>query len=327
MKEKGLNMNKLHLKGIVLVISGAILWGVSGTVAQFLFQHNNFTVEWLVVIRLLLSGVLLLGYSLLKKDRGVKEIWKNKKDAITLLSFGVLGMLGSQYTYFAAIKYGNAATATILQYLSPVIITCYVVACSKKLPEKSQLIAISLAILGTFFIITKGDINSLSISKEALFWGLCSAASGALYTLQSANLLKKYSVITIAGWGMLIGGIAFSFINPPWEFSGTWSVATVSAVGFVVIFGTLFAYYCYLESLNYIQPTETSILCAFEPVSAAFLSVIWLKNHFSMGDFIGTACIITTTVILAYSKKDNTEKVCEDDEKDTCKHVDKGREL
>lgn len=317
-------MNKLRLKGIILVIFGSTLWGICGTVAEFLFQHN-FTPEWLVVVRLLLSGILLLSYGLLKKDQGVTEIWKNKKDVITLISFGVLGILGSQYTYFIAIKHGNAATATILQYLSPVIITCYVAVCSKKLPKKSQLLAISLAILGTFFIITKGNINSLSISKEALFAGLGSAVAVALYTLQPVNLLKKYSAISIIGWGMIIGGIAFSFINPPWQFSGSWSVGTVSAVGFVVIFGTLFAYCCYLGSLNYIQPTETSILGAFEPLSAAFLSVIWLKNPFGVGDFIGTVCIIATTVILAYSKKDNTEEVVENDEEESFENTDKDK--
>ncbi len=34
-------------------------------------------------------------------------------------------MLGVQYTYFAAIEYGNAAVATVLQYLGPAIITCF----------------------------------------------------------------------------------------------------------------------------------------------------------------------------------------------------------
>ncbi len=317
-------MNKLRLKGIILVIFGSTLWGICGTVAEFLFQHN-FTPEWLVVVRVLLSGILLLSYGLLKKDQGVTEIWKNKKDIITLISFGVLGILGSQYTYFIAIKHGNAATATILQYLSPVIITCYVAVCSKKLPKKSQLLAISLAIVGTFFIITKGNINSLSISKEALFAGLGSAVSVAIYTLQPVNLLKKYSAITIIGWGMIIGGIAFSFINPPWKFSGNWSVETVSAVGFVVIFGTLFAYCCYLGSLNYIQPTETSILGAFEPLSAAILSVIWLKNPFGIWDFIGTACIIITTVILAYSKKDDAKEIVENDEEEGFESIDKDK--
>ena len=300
-------MNNSRAKGITLVIFGAMLWGVSGTVAQFLFQKNNFTPEWLVVIRLTLSGILLLSYGLFKKDLDVKDIWKNKKDRITLISFSVLGMLTCQYTYFAAIKHSNAATATILEYLSPIIITCYMVFHNKKLPKLSQICAILLAIIGSFLIITKGNINSLSISKLALFYGLCAAFSNAIYTLLSANLLKKYSSITIVGWGMLIGGLAFSFINPPWKFSGVLSLSTVSCIGFVVIFGTLIAFYCYLDSLNYILPTESSTLACVEPVSTAFFSVIWLKISFGLADFIGTACIITAIIILSYFNKNTSE--------------------
>ncbi|HEY8804176.1 MAG TPA: EamA family transporter, partial [Clostridium sp.] len=47
---------KPRIKGIILVIIGSMLWGVSGSVAQFLFQKKEFSTEWLVVIRLLVSG-------------------------------------------------------------------------------------------------------------------------------------------------------------------------------------------------------------------------------------------------------------------------------
>lgn len=114
-----------RIKGIVLVITAAMLWGVSGTVAQFLFQKNGFTPEWLVVIRLLISGIALLVFAVIKGGQDIFQIWKSKEDCIKLILFSIIGMLGVQYTYFAAIKYGNAATATILQYMSPVIITCY----------------------------------------------------------------------------------------------------------------------------------------------------------------------------------------------------------
>lgn len=124
-------------------------------------------------------------------------------------------MLGVQYTYFAAIKHGNAATATILQYLAPVIITCYLAIITKSLPSLRQIIAICLAMLGTFFIITKGNIHSISISKSALFWGISSAFSLAFYTLQPRRLLAKWGSTLIIGWGMLVGGIAFSFIHQP----------------------------------------------------------------------------------------------------------------
>ncbi|MFL0166128.1 DMT family transporter [Candidatus Clostridium helianthi] len=292
-----------RIKGIILVIIGAMLWGISGTAAQYLFQKKGFSPEWLVVIRLLSSGIILLLYTFMKGEQNIWEVWKSKNDALSLIFFSVLGMLGVQYTYFAAIKYGNAATATILQYSSPVIITCYLAIRNKKIPKLKEIIAIGLAMLGTFFIITKGNIHSISISRLALFWGIASAFAAAFYTLQPRLLLRKWGSILVVGWGMLTGGIAFSFIEQPWNCTGIWSTNSILAIIFVVLFGTLIAFTCFLESLNYIKPTESSILSSAEPLSAAILSVLWLHEELGISQWIGTACIITTIIILSRIKQ------------------------
>lgn len=293
---------KPRTKGILLVIIGAMLWGISGTVAQYLFQKKGFSPEWLVVIRLLVSGLILLLYAFIKNKQNIWEIWKSKHDSLSLIFFSIIGMLGVQYAYFAAIKYGNAATATILQYLSPVIITCYLAIRTKKNPNLQETIAIALAMLGTFFIITKGNIHSLSISKLAFFWGISSAFAAAFYTLQPRSLLTKWGSTLVVGWGMLVGGIAFSFIHEPWNFTGQWSLTSIFAVIFVVLFGTLIAFYCYLESLKYIQPTEASVLSSVEPLSAAFLSAFWLHVPWGIPECLGTVCIIVTIIILSREK-------------------------
>ena len=295
--------NSLRLKGLFLVTSGALLWGVSGTVAQYLFQDENFTPEWLVVMRMLLSGILLLIISVIKGDKNIFGIWKRKDNAIRLILFGLLGMLGVQYTYFAAINHGNAATATILQYLSPIIITFYMCIHNKKLPTSKQMICVTMAMIGTFLIITKGNMNSLSISKLAVFWGIASAFASALYTLQPVKLIKEYGSICTVGWGMLIGGTALSFINSPFNCSGNWSFKSISAVVFVVIFGTLIAFSCYLESLKYIEPYEASILGCVEPLSAAILSIMFLNVTFSIVQWLGTILIITTISVLSIMKE------------------------
>ncbi|WP_459482171.1 DMT family transporter [Clostridium saccharoperbutylacetonicum] len=306
---------KLRLKGIILVIIGAMLWGVSGTVAQYLFQKRDFSPEWLVVIRLLASGIILLILSYIKGNRDILEIWNVKKDRVNLLLFGIIGMVGVQYTYFAAIKYGNAATATILQYLSPVIITCYLAFRTKKMPKLQELIAILLAMLGTFLIITKGNITTIAISKPALFWGISSAFGAAFYTVQPRKLLKKWGSILIVGWGMLVGGIAFSFIHQPWNCEGKWSIESILAVVFVIVFGTLIAFTCFLESLKYIKPTESSILSSAEPLSAALLGVLWLHEQLGIEQWLGTLCIIITIIILSFVKTENKSKnkiICKD---------------
>ena len=292
-----------RIKGILLVLISTMLWGVSGTAAQYLFQNQKFSTEWLVVIRLLISGSALLIMSLIKDRKNTTTIWTVKSDRRKLLVFSIIGMLGVQYTYFAAIKHGNAATATILQYLSPIIISCYLIVKNKKLPGITQLTAIILAMTGTFFIITKGSFNSLALSKMAIFWGITSAVCSAIYTIQPVSLLKKYGSLTVVGWGMLCGGLAFSILHAPWNFSGTVSLFSIMLVAFIIIFGTLIAFCCYLESLNYLIPTETSILGCMEPLSAAVLSVMLLNTHFNFVEILGMIFIITTVIILSFSKE------------------------
>lgn len=64
-------------------------------------------------------------YLLAQRKRNF-DIWKNKKDAKDMLLFSLIGMLFMQYGYFLAIGHSNAATATVLQYLAPVMIVIYV---------------------------------------------------------------------------------------------------------------------------------------------------------------------------------------------------------
>jgi drug/metabolite transporter (DMT)-like permease len=289
--------------GIALVLTGATLWGISGTVVQFLFQQKGYNPEWLVVIRLLISGTILLMYSRFKKNKDIFLIWKLKEDRIHILIFGIFGMLGVQYTYFAAIEAGNAATATVLQYLGPVFILGYIVLKSRRFPTNKEIISIFLALLGTFFLVTNGNVQTLSISKWAFFWGISSAIALAFYTLQPVQLIKKWETIIVVGWGMLIGGIGFSLINPPWVFQGQLSLSSFIAILFIIIFGTIIPFYFYLESLNYISATEASLLACVEPLSAAFLSVVWLHVSFGLYEWIGTILILATIAILSQEKK------------------------
>ncbi|MDF2791591.1 MAG: hypothetical protein K0S80_4693, partial [Neobacillus sp.] len=141
--------NYSRIKGVALVLTGAILWGISGTVAQFLFQYIKVNVEWLSVLRMLMSGVLLLGLCYKKERSRIWGIWADKSGRISIILFGLIGMLGVQYTYFAAIDHSNAATATVLQSLGPVIITCYLAVSLKRLPNIKEIVAVGLAVLGT----------------------------------------------------------------------------------------------------------------------------------------------------------------------------------
>jgi drug/metabolite transporter (DMT)-like permease len=297
-----LQVNNRYL-GIGLVLIAATLWGVSGTVAQYLFQHAGFTATWLVVVRLQIAGILMLLLAHKVQKKRIWHVWKTSTDRNRLLLFSFLGMLGVQYTYFAAIELSNAATATILQYLGPVMIMIFVLIRSKSLPTKKDLFIISLALLGTFLLVTNGQFTRLSFSGWGVFWGIASAVALAFYTLQPSSLIKSWGTMIVVGWGMFIGGLGFSIFFAPWNVDGTWNAITVIAILFVIIFGTLVPFYCFLESLHYLSPSEASILSCAEPLSAAFIAVIWLHVSFGALQWLGTIFILITIVLLSIWKR------------------------
>lgn len=290
-------MNREIRNGILLGITAATLWGISGTLGQFLFQQRGINVEWLITVRLLISGVCLLILAKTTKN-DIFSIWKNRKDAIELMLFSIIGMVGVQYTYFAAIKHSNAATATVLQFAGPIFIAIYLAIKYKRLPKKLELLAIILAVLGTFLLVTHGKVGTLSISDIALFFGIASAITLAIYTLQPKRLLAKYNSALVVGWGMFVGGIAFSFVKAPWQVEGSWDLSTYFCVAFIIVLGTLIAFYSYLNAVKIIGGQKTSLLASAEPLVAVILSVIWLKIPFTMVDWIGSLCIISTVFLL-----------------------------
>ncbi|MBR5122843.1 MAG: DMT family transporter, partial [Anaerotignum sp.] len=137
-----MSVKENRTEGIWITLSGGACWGLSGCFGQYLFQEKGITAEWLVTMRLFFAGLLLiaLGLVLVKKKMG--DVWKHPTDKKRLLIFSIGGMLTCQYTYFAAIQYSNAGTATVLQSLNPLIILAIVCMKQKRLPKKFEAVAI-----------------------------------------------------------------------------------------------------------------------------------------------------------------------------------------
>lgn len=289
-----------------MVVIGAALWGISGTVAQQLFQHEGVDVGWLVTIRLLLSGLILLSLSSFGKEKPrIWLIWKEPKRAMQLVVFGILGMLGVQYTYFASIRYGNAAVATLLQYLAPLFILIFYMWKTRKAPGVIDLVSMFLALVGTYLLLTNGRGTHVHLPFPAVIWGVLSGVALAFYTIFPGALLKEWGSPIVIGWGMLIGGVGLSFVHPPWSVGAVhWSFLTVTFILFVVFFGTLLAFYLYLESLVYLSPKESSLLACVEPLTAVITAVLWLGVTMKGWQQIGALFVMIMIILLAMKPKE-----------------------
>lgn len=297
--------NKNAAIGITLTLLGGIFWGFSGSCGQYLFTNCGVTPQWLVPIRMISTGVILLGAMAVKNKAKIFDLWRSGRRAARMLAFTLFGLVLCQFAYFKAIELSNAGVATVLQYLSPAMILVYRCVKDRKKPTAAEAVSILLAVGGTFLIATGGDLGSLAISLPALLWGLAAGVFLVCYSLIPVPLVKDYSTPTVLGWGMLIGGLALLPAFRPWQISPSASPSLFGALGGIIIFGTVLAYSFYLEGIRRIGATRASVISSIEPVSATVISALWLGTGFTFADIIGFAMIIATIFIISlFPRKD-----------------------
>ena len=301
-------MKKNDNTGMLSTFVGGTLWGINGVMGNYLFLNKNVTTPWLIPYRLILAGFLLLGYLYYKKGSKIFDILKNPKDLLQIILFGLIGMLGTQYTYFSAIQFSNAAIATVLTYFGPTLVLIYMCLREKRKPLKYEIVSICLSSFGVFLLATHGDITSLQISFKALVWGILSALSVVFYTVQPESLLKKYGASIVVAWGMMIGGIFITFVTKPWNISVTFDFVTFLVLMLIIVFGTIIAFILYLTGVNIIGPTKASIIACIEPVAATICAILFLGINFGFLDLLGFICIISTIFIVAYFDKKTKKK-------------------
>ena len=289
---------KIKLRGMLLASLASSLWAISGISGEILFKKFNFSSDWLVSTRTLISGILLFLIVIFIEKKSVLKPLKNKRDCAGIILFGTAGMYLVQYTYFKTIELSNVSFATILQFTAPFFIFIYESIKNKKIPAFSTLILLFMTILGVVFIATKGNFSNLSVSLEALLLGVISAIMIAFYSTYPKKLLKKYGSITVVGWGMIVGSIISNVIHPIWKIEGNVNAKSMIQVIIVVILGTSIAYLIYIASLNYISSSLAGILTAFEPVLAAILSIAIFGLKFSFIEIVGFILVFVSIFIL-----------------------------
>ena len=288
-------------KGYLCCLLAGAAWGVAGVCGQFLFDQRGWSVDFIIPLRILLAGVLmLLLVAGLEGRQNLLRVFVSGRNRADVLVFGVLGIGLCQYSYYTTIRAANATTATILCYLGPVLIVLWVALRARRLPETNETIAVVLAALGTFLLTTHGDPSTLVLSKEALFWGLVSAFATALYSVQPRRLTAECGTLISTGWGMVIAGVFLCLLRRPWShMEGVFDPPAWAAFAVIVLVGSVLCFGLYFTGVALVGPAKAGILSATEPLVSTLLSVFWLHVPFLPMDYAGFALVVSTIFLLA----------------------------
>lgn len=291
------------MRGLFFASLGAMSWGISGVCSQYLFMNYDVDSSWLTAIRMVLSGILLLILSAYKDKDKLIKIWTIPKDVGWLFSFSILGLLMCQYTFVSAIKYSDSATATVLQSLNVVIMIVFMSIVTRTKMKFSQVLAVFLAVLGTYLISTGGNPRNMTISTAGLIFGLLSAVGVITYTLFSRPIIVKWGNILVTGWGMLIGGLVISIITKAWIIPKDLDFIAWLMIAIIIVVGTAGGFSIFLEGVKHIGPVKATLIGCLEPASATLLAAIFLGMRFSLVELTGFFCILLTVFLSVKDKE------------------------
>jgi drug/metabolite transporter (DMT)-like permease len=277
------------------VLTGSALWGLSGTAAQALFEHDGFPPLGLGTIRLLAAGSLL--WLLARPSLPTRWTWR-------LVAFGILGLAVSQLGYLEAISYSNAVTATLLQFLFLPMVAGYEVASGVLRWDRRWALTFVLAVVGTFLLVGVGPKGQLEMAITALgvVFGVLSAVGGAYYSIAGRELMAGGTASGIMTWGFLVGGLASlpfgvpSLTRYPW--AGGWSGGeTVLLIGFVVVFGTLIPFTLYVSALRHLSATQAGVGASMEPIMSAVATFLFLGVRLSDLEYLGGGLLLLAVLV------------------------------
>jgi drug/metabolite transporter, DME family len=281
--------------GYCFVMVAALLWAVSGSSAKFLF-HQGVSPFQLVQLRITLAAVCLFIWLFLK-NKSLLMISKN--DLVYFVILGICGMAAVQFTYLFAISKIHVAAAILLQYMAPIFIALFSVIFAKEKLKRSTLAAIVIATAGCWLVVGAYNLNVLSMNIAGIFSGIASAIAFAWYSVHGEYGMRKYNPWTVLFYAILFAALLWNVLHPPLEaFFHAHSLLEWWWIFYIAIFGTVLPFGLYLEGVNLIRATRSSITGMLEPITAGVLSYIFLNEIMEPLQLLGGVLVIFAIILL-----------------------------
>ena len=293
-------VEKQNFKGYVYTLVAATLWGTSGVAAKFLFNTGLVPLQ-VVQIRVTLSALILLGLLLIFNRT---RLVISGRYIPYFLVFGILGLAGSQTTYYLAVSKIQVGPAVLIQYLCPVWITLYAYLFQGEPLSKKMALALLLAITGCYFVAGGYRFDLLKLNWEGVLIGVISSFFVAFYTLYAEKGLKRYDAWTALLYGLAAGTVFYGVLIPPSRMVTSGFPLKIWLLFFyIAIFATLIPFALFFKGVERIRASRASITANWEAVMACLAAYMVLGETLEPLQVLGGMGVIVAVILLQMAKE------------------------
>ena len=289
-----------HVTAVLTIASVAAIWGLGFPMTRIAL-NGGVSVGAFMSLRFLLAGVLMLiiirGMRIPIVRRGLLDglwlglilavIFWSQTDGMRFTTTAKSGFITGLYvllTPLIAVAIGQRIK--IMSAMGAVIATCglYLLV---RMPAGH-------AGLGLFAGMNRGDLETLVCAI------LC-----AVHLVMMGAFARRTEPWLLAGTQVAVCGvisvIVTALLPAPYGFQNLAQtlpkLAVIGPTIYLALFSTVFAFWGQAVAQTRLGPAEAAVLFCIEPVTAATLSVFWLKEAMTMQQAIGGVLIVLAMIV------------------------------
>lgn len=284
------------MKGMMLVILGASLWGVMGIFVREL-SASGYSSYDIAFLRCLLAGI---GFFLFKAVTQPKVLKINVKGLIICFLYGILAYAMGFVCYGIAVERIPVAVATVLMFMSPVWVAILGVLVFKEKLSKQTVLVILVCILGDAMVADVFGSAGGSMDFVGILAGIINGFGVALQIMIPRYFVKKYERDTMLVYGFLGAAVGLAFLTDfktiGASLQGT-DVASVLVNALCLgLLCTMVANVSVVKATAYINTTTCSILSSLEVVVGAVVGILIFHESMTVLQVIGAVVVVCASL-------------------------------
>ena len=292
--------------GYVMVIAGALLFSVNGSVSKVALA-SGIDSQSLVLLRCAGCALTLLAMVLMI-DAGRLRVRRSEWGM--LVAYGIVAIAMVQWLYFVAIARLPVGVALLLEFTAPLLVALWAKFVQHKVLHRGLWLALALVLVGLALVAQVWD--GMTLDVIGVLAGFGAAVSLATYFIIGEKAVGGRDTVSLAMWAFIVATVFWSLIHPwwtvPWSaltqqvsLEGTLSSVSVPAwtlVAWIVVLGTVAPFLLEIGALRQVPATRAGIVATAEPVLAAVVAWLWLGEVLAPVQIAG-ALVVVVGVSLA----------------------------
>jgi DME family drug/metabolite transporter len=294
------------LRGVLLVLLAAGLWGTLGTLYKV--GTDNFGVTPLAVVfwRAGLAALCLgvaLGVLTPALGRGTDLLKVRRADLSLFAAFGLLGVTAFYLLYIYAVVLVGVAVAVVLLYTAPVFVALMAWRWLGEGFGPRKVAALAMTFAGCALVARIYDPSLLKVNALGILCGIGSAITYALYSiLGKVSLRRGYHIATMSLYVYATGTLGLLVVavvaGPGQLLAMGANMQVWGFLLFIALVQTIGALWAYTAGLRHLEAGVASILATFEPLVATLLAFFVLHERIEWPQLAGGALILAAVALL-----------------------------